>query len=888
VPYYVYGVSAMRKQPTSDFVGPPASAASQYPSPCCPWLQVRALRCCADLRYRCSRCESARAVHRKIGERRTVMKYGGTLRSLLLLAALTFASFAHAGAVLLAPANGVTNAPTYVSFSWTADPAAKAYYLYVGTTPGAKDVVNTGEIPATNWNVSGLPAGRAFYVRIWTIYTSSNSYNDSQFSTFAGAGLIAPTPGSTGIATSTTFQWNAVSGAGGYHLQLGSSLGTNDLADSGVLTNTQFAVSALPNGAAIFARMWTEIAGQWGYADYRYSTIAALLLLTPVQSGGVIDPHTKFAWTAMTGANMYYLYVGTTPGAKDAVNSGEIATTTFSAPPLNGNTLYYITIYAHLSTWVSVAYTVTTAPIAVLTSPVENQSNVDPTTVFHWTSVNGATAYYLYLGSAPGQTNIGNSGELAATMYSISSLPGGSTTYVRLWATYGGIWRYRDTSIGTRPVPRFLYPKNGALGTGQNVTFSWNPISGALSTHLTIGTSFGASDVLNTDVTGVQSFQAVALPNAPFLYAQLVVATGSTPVVDNVVFTPLNYTTSAYPVNPPNGGTYSPATAFQWTGNPLAAAYRLQVGTSAGLANVFDSGPVPVTQLFVPGLPVGSILYATLTTSYPSGAAAAVPFTFVANSDPPSAAASIQAAIGAVGQVRSSADFTNQPGPTGLLRAIIRSENRDFAICDDYATALVQTLSEMNVGIPYRTAGTCFNPNGFDCHTYVEIYDATQSSWVILDPTFGLIPRQVANGMLLPSTELATATRALNFSAIQFSYATSLGSAYARAYYLDYPLLFMQLFNPAYGTLSSPPASIQQDFQSVPLPYSSADGGYHPAAVQCSASGMTTEMLINGQPTVVNCGAPFGISPTFWARSVSADANSAPGTVMLQPLRFIF
>ena len=819
------------------------------------------------------------------------MRYVGTLRSIVLLAALSLASFAHAQAILLTPSNGMTNAATYVTFTWSAVPNTIAYYLYVGTAPGAKDVVNSGETLATQWNVSGLAAGSAFYITLWTKNSSSVwSFTNSQFSTFAGAGLIAPTPGSTLMSISATFQWNAVSGAGGYELQLGSSLGANDLADSGVLTNTQFAVSTLPAGATIFARMWTQLAGQWGYADYRYSTLAGLLLLTPVQNGGVIDPHTQFSWTAMTGAVKYYLYVGTTPGAKDVVNSGEIAGTTFSANPLNGNTVYYITIWAHLSTWVSVAYTVTTAPIAVLTLPAENQNQVDPTTVFRWTSVNGASAYYLYLGSAPGQNDLGNSGELAATMYSLNGLPSGGTIYVRLWAKVSGVWRYRDTSILTRPVPRFRYPINGALGTGQNVTFAWNPVSGALSAHLTIGTSFGASDVLSTDVTGVQSFNAATLPNAPFLYAQLkvVLATGGTPLVDNLVFTPLNYTSSAYPLNPQNGGTYSPASAFQWSGNPLAVAYRLQVGTSGGSANIFDSGPVSVTQLFVPGLPVGVTLYATLTTSYSSGAAVAAPFTFVVNTDSPSAAASIQAAIGAVGQIRSSADFTNQPGPTGILRAIVRSKNRDSAICDDFAAALVQTLSQMNVGISYRTAGACFNPNGLDCHTFVEIYDPTQSSWVILDPTFGLIPLQVANGKLLPTTALASATRALNFSAITFSYATSLGSAYARAYYLDYPLLFMQLFNPAYGAFSSPPGSISQAFTSVPLPYSSPDSSYHQAAVQCSAAGMTTEMLINGQPTVENCGAPYGISPIFWAGSVSPDTNTAPGTVMLQPLRFIF
>ena len=75
-----------------------------------------------------------------------------TLTAPLLGAQTTTAQFVY-------PRQGAQNVDTSSPFQWTTVPGALAYYLYVGTSQGAKDLVNTGEIPQTSYTVPPLPSG---------------------------------------------------------------------------------------------------------------------------------------------------------------------------------------------------------------------------------------------------------------------------------------------------------------------------------------------------------------------------------------------------------------------------------------------------------------------------------------------------------------------------------------------------------------------------------------------------------------------------------------------------------------------------------------------------------------------------------------------------------
>jgi hypothetical protein len=90
---------------------------------------------------------------------------------LLSLAIVLFGAPATAQCVLTAPTANQYLSPD-VTFTWTATADATRYYLYVGTTLGAKDVIDTGEITTRSYTRAGLPTDVTLYARIWTLMPS--------------------------------------------------------------------------------------------------------------------------------------------------------------------------------------------------------------------------------------------------------------------------------------------------------------------------------------------------------------------------------------------------------------------------------------------------------------------------------------------------------------------------------------------------------------------------------------------------------------------------------------------------------------------------------------------------------------------------------------------
>ncbi len=84
-------------------------------------------------------------------------------------------------AQFITPVNGATNVVISQPIEWTAVLDAQAYYLYIGSSPGAKDLVNSGELQSTTYQTSGLPAGQLLYARLWTRKGSVWRFVDSSF-----------------------------------------------------------------------------------------------------------------------------------------------------------------------------------------------------------------------------------------------------------------------------------------------------------------------------------------------------------------------------------------------------------------------------------------------------------------------------------------------------------------------------------------------------------------------------------------------------------------------------------------------------------------------------------------------------------------------------------
>src|SRR5205814_7325561 len=112
-------------------------------------------------------------------------------------------------------------------------------------------------------------------------------------------------------------------------LYIGSSPGAKDLVNTGEIQQTSYLVRiTLPINQTLYARLWTKTGGVWRFTDRTFSALPALARFTyPAPGATTFDPRKPFAWTTVATAQAYYLYVGSSLGAKDVVNSGELSLT---------------------------------------------------------------------------------------------------------------------------------------------------------------------------------------------------------------------------------------------------------------------------------------------------------------------------------------------------------------------------------------------------------------------------------------------------------------------------------------------------------------------------------------------------------------------------------
>jgi hypothetical protein len=386
-----------------------------------------------------------------------------TVRVVVAVAAIVCCFASNAGAQMTAslinPADGATNVDLTQPFTWTSVPDVQAYYLYVGTTQGAKDLVNTGEIQQTSYRVPlTLATGATMFARLWTKMGGIWRYVDTTFVAPPVARFTYPAVTTTIVDQGQPLTWTAVPSVQAYYLYIGSTIGAKDLVNTGEMLQTSYLVkSILPDSRTLYARLWTKTGGVWRYIDRTFSVTPVVAHFTYL--GNTIDLAQPLTWTTVPGAQAYYLYVGSTLGAKDLVNTGETLQTSYyirSTRPSNQ------TLFARLWTkvagvwrYVDAAFTTSFATPLRFTFPAAGVTAADLSQPFQWDPVDNAQAYYLYVGTALGQKDLVNTGEIQATSYRAASLPLNGRLYARLWVKVANAWTYIDrfiTAVSSAPT----------------------------------------------------------------------------------------------------------------------------------------------------------------------------------------------------------------------------------------------------------------------------------------------------------------------------------------------------------------------------------------------------------------------------------------------------
>ena len=182
-------------------------------------------------------------------------------------------------AELVTPAPGTTLTSSTVSFDWTGGVNATQYWLFIGSTAGASDILSRDLGLNLSTVVAGLPAdSRTLYVRLHTYAGGAWQFNDYTFTAatlaLQKAQLVSPAAGSTLNSSTVTFQWTGGVGPTQYRLDVGTTPGAFDIANLNLGNELAAVVSGLPvGGQTIYVRLHSFINGAWQFNDYTLTAV---------------------------------------------------------------------------------------------------------------------------------------------------------------------------------------------------------------------------------------------------------------------------------------------------------------------------------------------------------------------------------------------------------------------------------------------------------------------------------------------------------------------------------------------------------------------------------------------------------------------------------------
>ncbi len=556
-----------------------------------------------------------------------------------------------AAPVLASPANGATNQATALTFSWTASSGASSYAMQVSTVSTfASTVSGQSGIAGTTRAVTGLGNSGTYYWRA----NATNSSGTSAWSTIwsfttalavpAAPALSTPTSGATGLATSLTLSWTAVSGAATYAAQVSTiSTFASTVSSQTGLTGLSAAVAGLAAGTTYYWRADaanTAGTGAWSNV-WHFATLgvpAAPALAAPASGTANEATTLTVSWTASTGAATYAAQVSTVSTfASTVVNQTGILATSAAITGLAYGTTYYwrsnATNTVGTSVWSSVwSFATLATPVApTLSSPANGATNQAAALTVSWTSSSGAATYAVQVSTVSTfASTVAGQTALAATSAAVSGLSGGVTFYWHARATnaagtsaWSSVWSFATLAAPGSPV--LASPTNGATGQALAPALSWTTVTGAATYGCQVST---VSTFVNTLVsqTGLTAAAVTAsgLTNSTVYYwrANATNAAGTSSWSTVWSFTTLAPSAIVALSSPANAATNEPTSlTMSWGSATGALSYTLQVSTVSTFASTVSSqAGISATSRAVTGLTVSTTYYWHVNATTAGGA----------------------------------------------------------------------------------------------------------------------------------------------------------------------------------------------------------------------------------------------------------------------------
>ncbi len=469
-----------------------------------------------------------------------------------------------------------------------------------------------------------LPSGHKYQ---WTV-TGNDSANTTASAQFtiavpgATGSLAAPTlSGPSGLLTTgtPTFQWSSVPGATGYGLYIVSASSSayswkNPIAVSG----TSYIPSSTLNNGFNYAYMWWVTAYDNAGNVSPVSQALDFGMAVPSQFRGTATPagpsgtvntlHPTFQWSAVSGAQGYYLSIIDETLHTVAFSKYVSGATSYtlgsqgSTALLNGHTYrWYIAALTIDGLCPASMQTFTTAFPSTPTPLSAGGLQATPTPTLQWSVSTGATGYYLTLTDQTTGRTLLDSLSLTATSYTLPISLSTSDTYQWQVRAYDGVGNVSPATaqisftVATNLGPPALVPLGNPVPT-STPTLQWAAVTNAAGYNLHLVDTTTNTETVIGLVAPATVYTAASLIDG-HSYRWWVVAYDS---AGNLGSVPAALTFTVYLLPAPTplapSGVVPGIPTLQWTAPVGAAGYVVEILDVTGAQPAYVATPVSSTS----------------------------------------------------------------------------------------------------------------------------------------------------------------------------------------------------------------------------------------------------------------------------------------------------
>ena len=565
---------------------------------------------------------------------------------------------------LVAPLNGATDVPVNTNITWETVLFAREYKLFVGTSPGATDILNN-EIVVNDTSfefAADFNPGETIYVTIIPSNENGDAVGPCTEESFTVTNnpptvpdctnLTLPLNNATDVSFDTDLNWTIVSNADGYRINVGTTSGGTDLVNNEDVGNvTEYDFSAdLPEDTLIYVTItpYNDVGPAIGCTEESFRTEfipvppVCTTITSPANGSVNVPVDTGLSWNAVADATGYLVSVGTTAGGIEVVNNIDVGnTTTYTfGSDLQANRMHYVRIIPYNAvgdatgcsedSFTTGAGTLSDPPnCASLSEPLNATTDVAIGTNISWNASANADGYYLTVGTTSGGNDILDSEDVAGTTFDLpNDLPENTQIFVTIvpYNSFGSATGCTEESFTTETLPtvpsctNLSTPANAATDVSISTDLSWNIVANADGYYLTVGTTSGGNDILdNQDVASTTFNLPNDLPENTQIFVTLVPYNG---VGQATACTEESFTTETLPTAPSCTNLSSPlnaatdvsiATDLNWNIVADADGYFVTVGTTSGGNDILDNEDVASTTFDLPNdLPENTQIFVTI------------------------------------------------------------------------------------------------------------------------------------------------------------------------------------------------------------------------------------------------------------------------------------